>query len=152
MGGWVEKIRARLRATAASTDPTVRRHRQAWVPKSRVGKLVCWLLAPVLDSHDNYPSAPRLLAWYIALLAIKHEMSASLATPLLATMWGYSAWKDYQAKTTAALTAAQNVAVEIKHDVEEKVTHTITEVRGPCGEPMKSLPPQPDATTPSGDQ
>lgn len=34
----------------------------------------------------------------------------------------------------------------------ETIQHTITETRGPTGEPMKSLPPRDDARTPSGDE
>lgn len=145
--------REAVRDAAGSTNPEVRRHREPWAPTTKPGKFFLWLLSPILDTHDNYPSAPRICAWVFTIAAARGvQVSASLATPIIGTMWGYSAWKDYQARTSSTLAATQNTALEFKRDVTEHVEHTITEVRGPAGEPMHSLPPVPGAKTPSGEE
>jgi hypothetical protein len=114
-------------AVASSTTTTARtsaprRQRSPYAPRTRVMKFVVWLLSPVLDPHDNYPSGPRCMAWFIAIGAVfSHEISATLGTMLLSTMWGYSAWKAQQEKTTLALTAHQeaNLTTTVTHSTSE---------------------------------
>jgi hypothetical protein len=106
--------------TAAEHLP--RRRRVPWEPTTRLGRFVVWVCAPLLDPHDNYPSGARVMALAIAGGALAgHEISSPLAALLLTTMWGYSAWKAQQEKTTLALSGAGNVAVNY--------TKTITEAR-----------------------
>lgn len=140
---------APARAALGHADPGNRRpRRHGWW---KVVDVVTWPLAFLLDRNDR-PSTPKVMAFAIlGVIARNHPIPVAIVIALLAASFGYTAWKDFVAKGSWGVQASDNVALSLKHDVTESIQHTITEVRGPAGEPMTSLPPVPGATTPSGE-
>lgn len=89
----------------------------------RIAVVLLWVLQPLLDKHTQRPSGPRTMAWAIlALTAMNRPVPVAIAALLLATMWGYSMFKDTIAKTTLTLAATDAVSVKYEKTVAEQRT------------------------------
>lgn len=123
--------------------------------KTSTNTVVNWLRWPiffVLDKNGK-PSASKLMAF--AILAsnyMGHPVETVTAGLLLATCFGYSMFKDMTNKTTftAAASGSVKLANEKFTSLKENITKTFAYTKN--GEPSTSLPAQPDARTPAGDE
>lgn len=137
-------------ARGALPDPGNRRPvRHGW---SKAIDVVTWPVSWLLDRNDRLSTSKVMAFAILAAFWREHKLPVTVVAMLLAASFGYTAWKDFVAKGSWGVQATDNVALSLKHDVTEHVEHTITEVRGPAGEPMHSLPPVPGAKTPSGEE
>jgi hypothetical protein len=152
----VAPVDAKVLATPTVAHVITASRRAAFHPKHRILGVLAWPLWPLLDQHTGRPSGPKCMAWalYIAA-ATGHPVAAASSALLLATMFGYSMFKDAMAKASLNLTSSDSVKVSLAET--KSITQSIVEKidarlgRGPAGEPLRSMPAVPDAKTPSGD-
>lgn len=116
----------------------------AYRPKNKFLLCLRWPIGWLLDRHSDLSTSKIMAFAILAAFWTGKEIPSPVVGLLLATAFGYSAWKDWVAKGTWAMSSTESR--------EEKIVHTITEQRGPTGEPLKSNPPVVGAKTLSGDE
>lgn len=117
-----------------------------------------WPVTFVLDKQGKLSTTKILIFVICALTWHKTPPDAVSCVALVAASFGYSAWKDYQARFTATATTAANLAFnrsdstsmsESREVIEETKRAFIEAHYTVDGVPAKSLPPQPDAKLPA---
>lgn len=90
--------------------------------------LILWPFWAFLDRNGR-PSTSKCMAWAIlAVQARGHQVPTIVCGMLLATAFGYTAWKDFMNKSTFATTAtdALSLTAGLTKTVTETVAHSTT--------------------------
>lgn len=140
---------ARAVLTAPATVGGINPVHARVLPNSRVLRVLRWPVSWLLDRNSDLSTSKVMAFLILAAFWRSHPMPVGVVGLLLAASFGYSAWKDYVSRGswTAASTDAVNLAVKSEHTIAETIERKYTD----DGVPKYSLPPKPDATTPSGD-
>lgn len=126
--------------------------RAAYRPKKRVAAFLMWPIWILLDNHTGRPSTPKCMAWaiYIAFL-VSRPIPAFVCGLLLATAFGYTAFKEYIARSSLSAATTDAINLSVKHETTHAITETIERKYTDDGVPKYSTPAVPGATTAAGE-